>query len=552
VARAGGYDVPSVLGNSGKYRLDQRLGGGGMAEVFLASAVGAEGFSRKVAIKRVLPGFSDNPQFGQMFVAEAQISSRLVHPNIVSVLDFDRDAENRLFLVMELVEGKDLDGLVATGVLPFPVVIYVISEALRGLGYAHDLPVGKDVRGIVHRDVSPHNVLLSWEGAVKVSDFGIAKARAASEATASVFIKGKPAYMSPEQANGQPLDGRSDLFAIGIMLWEMLVGRRLFVGEDTRSTLAAVLFGQIPRPRSLRGDVPKDLERVTMKLLERDLPARYATAEAAVQDLLECDDAPKNGREALTRILTERFPQDAPIRQSLQRMRSGLTPPQQDIPAHDRATIADGAAGRAQAAAAVPSLSSVMQARTGTLDHGAKRPRPIGKILAVAAITIASGVLAFGIVKAVKPSKTTGSGDTGQVAIAGSAGGSASGASVVHPTVADAGMPDAPPEARGPKPEAPAVDASVADAAADAPQKDASSTQTAHPVAEKRYGRLVVRAYPVLTVYVDGKKIGDTPIELKQAVGKHSVRLVNTYSGHDETLQVEIKDNQTKTIERIP
>ena len=213
-----------MAGGSGKYRLDARLGGGGMAEVFLGSTVGAEGFSRKVAIKRVLGGFSDNRAFADMFVSEAQISSRLVHPNIVSVLDFDRDAEKRLFLVMELVEGKDLDALISTGVLPFPVVVFVISEVLRGLGYAHDLPVGSDVRGVVHRDVSPHNVLLSWEGAVKVSDFGIAKARAASEATASEFIKGKPAYMSPEQANGQRLDGRSDLFAVGVMLWEMLVG----------------------------------------------------------------------------------------------------------------------------------------------------------------------------------------------------------------------------------------------------------------------------------------------------------------------------------------
>ncbi len=124
---------------SAKYRLDARLGGGGMAEVFVGSSIGAEGFSRRVAIKRVLPGFSDNEAFAKMFVAEAQISSRLQHPNIVSVLDFDRDPEQRLFLVMELVEGKDLDGLVATGPLPASVVIFVISEVLRGLGYAHDL-----------------------------------------------------------------------------------------------------------------------------------------------------------------------------------------------------------------------------------------------------------------------------------------------------------------------------------------------------------------------------------------------------------------------------
>nr|MDQ3299982.1 serine/threonine protein kinase [Myxococcota bacterium] len=311
-----------MLGVSGKYRLDQRLGGGGMAEVFLGSTMGAEGFSRKVAIKRVLPGYSDNEQFARMFIEEARISSQLVHPNIVSVLDFDRDAEQRLFLVMELVEGKDLDALVSSGVLPVPVVIFVIGEVLRGLGFAHDLPVGTDMRGIIHRDVSPHNVLLSWDGSVKVSDFGIAKARSASAATASVFIKGKPAYMSPEQANGQSLDGRSDLFAVGIMLWEMLVGRRLFTGEDTRAMLAGVLFGQIPRPRSLRADIPKDLERVCMKLLERDLPARYATAEHAIADLLHCSDAPKAGREALAAALAERFPQQVPVRQSLLRARA--------------------------------------------------------------------------------------------------------------------------------------------------------------------------------------------------------------------------------------
>lgn len=286
-----------------------------MAEVFLGNTVGAEGFSRPVAIKRVLPGYSDNPQFAKMFIAEARISSRLVHPNIVSVLDFDRDHENRLFLVMELVDGKDLDALLQTGPLPASVVIHIIGEMLRGLGYAHDLPGTTDaMRGVVHRDVSPHNVLLSWEGAAKVSDFGIAKAREASSATASVFIKGKPAYMSPEQANGEALDGRSDLFAVGIMLWEMLVGRRLFIGGDTRATLAQVLFAQIPKPRGQRPDVPKDLERVCMKLLERAANDRYRNAEDAIADLMKCSSAPKAGRDELVALLAQRFPNDAPVR----------------------------------------------------------------------------------------------------------------------------------------------------------------------------------------------------------------------------------------------
>ncbi|MEO8553907.1 MAG: serine/threonine-protein kinase, partial [Kofleriaceae bacterium] len=416
---------------TGKYRLDNRLGGGGMAEVFLGSMVGAEGFSRKVAIKRVLPGFSDNPAFSQMFVAEAQISAQLQHPNIVSVLDFDRDPENRLFLVMELVEGRDLDALVSSGLLPIPVVIFVITEVLRGLGHAHDLPVSTSpLRGIIHRDVSPHNVLLSWEGAVKVSDFGIAKAREASAATASLLIKGKPAYMSPEQANGEALDGRSDLFAVGIMLWEMLVGRRLFIGEDTRSTLAAVLFGQVPRPRSLRGDIPKDLERVVMKLLERDLPARYPTAEVAINDLLDCHDAPRNGRELLQKTLAERFPHNAPIRGSALRSRGGvpsvpppgMTPPQP----HQAGTMSDGAVGGGRIAGTPMPMQSMGAQRSGPTATVGASPAVIrrqrGRIAMIAA-GLVSAILAFAIVMIVSKKKT----ESGSGSVAESGSGSASG-----------------------------------------------------------------------------------------------------------------------------
>jgi serine/threonine protein kinase len=397
------------LGFSGKYRLDWRLGGGGMAEVFAGSAVGAEGFSRRVAIKRVLPGFSEHAGFARMFIAEARISSQLVHPNIVSVLDFDRDPDGRLFLVMELVEGKDLDALNATGMLPPSVVIFVISEVLRGLGFAHDLPMGRGMRGVVHRDISPHNVLLSWEGAVKVSDFGIAKARAASEATASAFIKGKPAYMSPEQANGQPLDGRSDLFAVGTMLWEMAVGQRLFVAEDTRATLAAVLFGQVPRPRTVRPDVPKDLERVVMKLLERDLPARYATAEEAISDLMTCEDAPRGGREELIAVLAERFPDDAPVRQSMARTRGTDTvpsPPPGELPVVTRTATAASDADATPLAR--PGLGTVMSATTGTIDgdtpppRAPRRSRKMMQLLIVVAVALVSGIVSFAIVSAVR------------------------------------------------------------------------------------------------------------------------------------------------------
>jgi len=503
-----------------------------MAEVFIGSTIGAEGFSRKVAIKRVLPGYSDNDAFSKMFVAEARIISQLVHPNIVSVLDFDRDAESRLFLVMELVEGKDLDALVGTGLLPFSVVIFVIGEVLRGLGYAHDLPVGNESRGVVHRDISPHNVLLSWSGAVKVSDFGIAKARAASEATASVFIKGKPAYMSPEQANGQPLDGRSDLFAVGIMLWEMLVGRRLFTGEDTRSTLAAVLFGQIPRPRSLRAEVPKDLERVVMKLLERDLSARYATAEDALHELLECADSPKAGREALTGALGERFASEAPVRQSLMRARSqGNSPSVPPQPGWGSA----GSTQPTRPAAALPSLGAVMNAPTGTIDHRPGRSR-LGKLLLVGVVTLGSGALTFAIVSAVKPKPEPGVVATTDVGSA--AGNPVSPRSIDAAIDSPIGTTPIPADAPGP------VDAMI-----DAPPADARKHAPPVQVVEKRFGSLHVTSDPIVTIYVDGKKVGDSPRTIHRlTVGKHNVRLVNEDAGIDVPKRVTIQETKTESL----
>jgi serine/threonine protein kinase len=299
----------------GDYAVERRLGGGGMAEVFLAKVVGAEGFSAPVAIKRVLPSFSDHPDFAAMFISEAKLSARLRHPNIVSVLDFKRDEAHGLFLVMELVEGKDLAQLLATGGVSLSLAIHITMQVLRGLGYAHHPPRKDDgIQGIVHRDISPQNVLLSWEGEVKISDFGIAKSRESTQAAASIMIKGKPAYMSPEQADGRPLDGRSDLFAVGIMLWEMLTGQPLFQGGSTQEILAALLLSPICSPTTLRPELSADVCAVTMRLLEKDVERRYGTAEAAVKDLLACVDAPRDGSMELASVMQGRFlsPSQAP------------------------------------------------------------------------------------------------------------------------------------------------------------------------------------------------------------------------------------------------
>jgi serine/threonine protein kinase len=291
-----------------RYQLGAKLGTGGMAEVFAGTMIGAEGFARQVAIKRVLPGLSQVPAFATMFASEARIVSRLAHPNIVSVLDFSRDLDDRLFLVMEYVDGKDLASVLDSGPIPPSTAIFIVVEMLRGLGYAHDLAdPAAGTRGVVHRDVSPQNLLISYEGAVKVSDFGLAKARAASEGVWSETVRGKPSYMAPEQASGEMLDGRTDLYAVGVMLWEMLAQRPLFAGT-TKEILGQVIYKDIPPPSSVRGGLPADLEAATMTLLARARDDRYATAEAAIGALLACDDAPRDGRGELVHLLAERFP----------------------------------------------------------------------------------------------------------------------------------------------------------------------------------------------------------------------------------------------------
>src|SRR5690606_108467 len=279
-----------ILGQMGeeataRYRLGERIGGGGMAEVFEGTLVGAEGFARPVAVKRMLPQLSSDPTFGQMFINEARIASLLHHANIAGVLDFDRDEQGRYFLVMELIQGVDLRQLMDTGRLPVPVSVHIAAEMLRGLSYAHELEQDGRRLGIVHRDISPHNVMVSWDGAVKLVDFGIAKALAATGISRTGTIKGKLAYMSPEQAGALELDGRSDLFAVGVVLHELLTGDRLFRGSTEPEVLARVLTQPIPRPSELAPDVDPQLDAVVLRMLERDRDQRYADAHQALDAL---------------------------------------------------------------------------------------------------------------------------------------------------------------------------------------------------------------------------------------------------------------------------
>jgi serine/threonine protein kinase len=298
--------TPTGKTTEARYAIGAKIGTGGMAEVFIGTQIGEQGFERKVAIKRVLAALSEQPGFAAMFIAEARIASRLTHSNIVSVIDFRSDPENRLFLVMEYVEGKDLKALLAGGPLPPSIIIYVIVEVLRGLGYAHTrIDDVTGTRGVVHRDISPHNVLVSLDGDVKINDFGLARVRDGGGWAGSSRIAGKPRYMSPEQVRGEPLDNRSDLWAVGVMLYEMLTCRPMFTGSIAE-IMGQVQFQAFPRPSALRAGVPADLEAAAMQLLQRDVQARYASAELAIADLLRCVDAPLNGRDELAAHLAGR------------------------------------------------------------------------------------------------------------------------------------------------------------------------------------------------------------------------------------------------------
>ena len=273
----------------GRYYLTQKIAMGGMAEIFRAKSIGAEGFEKVVVIKRILPHFCEDEGFVTMFKDEARVAAHLAHANVVQVFDFD-EVDDLFYIAMEYVEGHDLKKVLDVGAkhakpLSIAQAVYVMMEASQGLHYAHTRVVDGQPLNIIHRDVSPHNVMVSYNGEVKIMDFGIAKAASRSTKTRVGTVKGKCAYMSPEQARGKPLDGRSDLFALGVCLWEMLTGKRLFVGESDFETLNNVLKAEVPPASELNPEVPKELDAIVLKSLARDRDARQNDVGQFVSEL---------------------------------------------------------------------------------------------------------------------------------------------------------------------------------------------------------------------------------------------------------------------------
>lgn len=274
----------------GKYYLLERINVGGMAEVFKAKTCGVEGFERLLAVKRILPNIAEDDEFIEMFIDEAKIAVQLNHANIAQIFDLGRVGES-FFIALEYVHGKDLRAIFDRGralhePMPISQACFIIMKVCEGLDYAHNK---RDSNGremhIVHRDVSPQNILISYEGEVKLVDFGIAKAAGKASKTRAGILKGKFGYMSPEQVRGLPLDRRSDIFSVGIVLYELLTGERLFTGESDFSTLEKVRNVEILPPSTYNPRIIGELEQIILRALAKDVEDRYQNAIDLHDDL---------------------------------------------------------------------------------------------------------------------------------------------------------------------------------------------------------------------------------------------------------------------------
>ena len=287
VAAQRSHKLPEQIGG---YRVRERLGVGGMAEVFLAEQQGPAGFKKRVVVKRILPHYTYDPRFVDLFLREARIAARLSHPNVVQIYELG-SADDEYFIVMEYIDGISLYELAriawaAGQSLPMELVVSSIADAARGLHHAHELvdENGEPVH-LVHRDISPDNLMISRDGVTKVLDFGIAKGNEATNLTKTGELKGKVPYMPPEQIQGGEIDRRTDLYALGVSLYWLLTGERPFDGDSDYVILDRVLRSEPPPPRAKNPSIPVQLEAIILQLLKKDREARVPTGAALADQL---------------------------------------------------------------------------------------------------------------------------------------------------------------------------------------------------------------------------------------------------------------------------
>ncbi len=561
---------------SGKYEIGERIGGGGMADVFHAVIRGAEGFERKVAVKRIKRNISTDKGFAKLFIVEARLAAKLMHPNVVQTIDFDRDETGCLYLVMELIDGVDLRELVASGRVPISAVVFIVCEVLRALDYAHEMVADGRPLTIVHRDISPHNIMLSWQGSVKVVDFGIAKAIENSIASRSGSLKGKVAYMSPEQVHGQALDGRSDLFALGVILHELLTGERLFVAGTEAATLSQVLTKPIANPETIDDRVPADLDAIVMRLLERDRALRFSRARDALDALSNCSVAGSRGRTDLETVLAERFPGQGPQRvRHLSRspeQESASAPAPQDLASLETQASASAVADTVAATPNAKTPAPLLPKRTVTAmpAQGAADSMPMHAAQAASTQagpappasaarsslpwTFAAALLACLVVVALvflggdeSDSRSPGIEVIAVEALeAPDSPGSEAAVGKPSSTLGDAASEPNLVADAGTKVPA-AVDAGVPSATGDATH-DAKANDRATKTQKK--AKLTIRVRPWASIGIDGKNYGQTPQTIELERGKHRIVLENAGIDRVERFSITLKAGQLKSIDK--
>ena len=314
----------------GSYEILRKLARGGMAELFLARTNGPEGFEKLVVLKKILPNFAENPKFVRLFLDEAKLAATLDHPHIAHVYDMGK-VDGNYFFTMEYIHGQDARATLRRTArldhkLPIDHAVQIVHATASALHYAHERrkPDGS-LLGIVHRDVSPSNILISYDGAIKLVDFGVAKAATSSVKTRTGTLKGKIGYMSPEQAKGGTVDRRSDIFSLGIVLWETVTTQRLFKGDNDLATIQLIINSKPRPPRELRPEISPELERIILKALDPDPVTRYQTAEELQLDLEELmrEEKLKQSSVALRALMQDLFADEIAAWKSAQA--SGVT-----------------------------------------------------------------------------------------------------------------------------------------------------------------------------------------------------------------------------------
>ncbi|MCC6808079.1 MAG: serine/threonine protein kinase [Deltaproteobacteria bacterium] len=477
----------------GKYRLEQRLAVGGMAEIFLAKLDGPVGFQKELVIKRILPNFATDPDFVSMFLDEAKLVAQLAHPNLVQVFELG-SVGNALFLAMEYVDGLDLYTLLRrmrqrSVPMPPDVSVSILLATLRGLHYAHEKTdqMTETPLGLVHRDVSPSNILVSRAGYVKVTDFGIAKAETRATKTRTGVLKGKFAYMAPEHAQGKAIDRRADLFAVGLIAFELFSGRQAYADPDEHGLFQHAVSGLVPTLTEVMTSFSSDVSAVIEKALAYDPDDRFPTCAAFAAELARASSAfgPPADEAALSALVQELDQVDMPL-----------------LSGTDVVTLATSVLGPKQEA------KSSQFETTEKEKAQPKRPGRKRIAAALAGSVVVAGIITIGKIQGdraglvSKPS--TPSEETRPAS---------------EPTSAAESIP-APPPAQSPP-----------------------------PARAMKHGFLTINAKPWANVFIDGRDMKmTTPVhDLRLFVGNHRVRLESPGAKRSEEFVVEIQANKTTT-----